>query len=182
MFISLQALEQRPLEFQEEFPPRFLDLGEDLRQTEPLRASGRATLIEEHHGHKEIIQDIRVVGDFSTSIEVNCARCLEAVSREVKRHFDLLYRPQGSDAGREEIAVADTEAEVGYYQGDGLLLEDVLREQILLAVPIKTVCREECKGLCPVCGRNRNTGACDCAEAMPDPRWEALKKLGDRSL
>ena len=72
------------------------------------------------------------------------------------------------------------EAEIGYYQGEGLLLEDVLREQVLLAVPLKVTCREDCKGLCPVCGKNRNTEPCSCAPLMGDPRWSPLKELREK--
>ena len=180
MLISLEELAKRPLEFREVLAPGALDLGPEIRQTAPLEANGEATLIEEDHGHKQMIQDIRVVGDLATRLEINCARCLEPVPRQIKRSFDLLYRPQGSDAGREELSVTAVEAEVGYYQGGGLLLEDVLREQILLAVPFKVVCREDCRGLCPACGKNLNEGKCACPELPADSRWEALKGLHDR--
>ena len=181
MFISLEQLEREPVEFRETFAPGTVDLGGELQQTAPLVCSGRATLIEEHEGgKKQAIQDIRVVGELSTRMEVPCARCLEPVARNIERHFDLLYRPQGTDAGREEISVTTAEAEIGYYTGDGLLLEDVLREQVLLAVPLKIVCREECKGLCPHCGRNLNQGSCDCREQVSDPRWDALRGLRDK--
>jgi uncharacterized protein len=92
----------------------------------------------------------------------------------------LLYRPLGTDAGNEELSVTVAEAEVGYYQGDGLVLEDVLREQVLLAVPLKVVCREDCKGLCPTCGKNRNTEPCSCAATLGDPRWSALKEIREK--
>jgi uncharacterized protein len=180
MFISLEELAKRPFDFRQSFAPGVVDLGSEIRQTAPLEASGEATLIEEDHGHKQVIEDIRVVGDLSTRLEVGCARCLEPVPREVKRSFDLLYRPQGSDAGREELSVTAVEAEVGYYQGDGLLLEDVLREQILLAVPYKVVCREDCQGLCPACGKNLNEGKCACPQLPADARWEALKGLREQ--
>jgi uncharacterized protein len=91
-----------------------------------------------------------------------------------------LYRPQGSDAGKEELSVTAAEAEVGYYQGEGVLLEDVLREQVLLALPLKAICREDCKGLCPHCGRNLNQELCNCAEASEDPRWSALKDIREK--
>jgi len=181
MLFTLQELEKHSIEFQEAFAPGIIDLGPDLRQTEALESSGRTTLVEEHHGNKEVIEDIRVVGVLATSIEASCARCLEPVRQSVHRNFDLLYRPQGSDAGREEISVTQAEAEIGYYRGEGLLLEDVLREQLLLAVPIRVICRDECKGLCPSCGRNRNTEPCNCAEDRIDPRWDALRKLRDPS-
>jgi uncharacterized protein len=180
MFISLQVLEQREINFREEFAPESIDLSPDMRQSGRLQAQGRATLIEEHHGHKGVIQDIRVVGDLATSVEMACARCLEPVTREVTRNYELLYRPQGTDAGREEISVTQAEAEIGYYQGDGIDLKDVMREQILLAVPMKVVCREECKGLCPQCGHNLNQGECKCAQPVGDARWAALKSLKEK--
>jgi DUF177 domain-containing protein len=180
MFISLHELEQKEIDFREEFAPETIDLGPDMRQASPVRSQGRAELIEEHHGRKGVLQDIRVRGELAAWVEMTCARCLEPVRREVKRSFELLYRPLGSDAGREEISVTDAEAEIGYYQGEGILLEDVLREQILLAAPMKVVCREECKGLCPQCGQNLNQGECKCAAPVADLRWDALKELRDK--
>jgi len=177
MFISLQELELHKVEFNEEFRPDAIDLGADVRARTPIRSQGRAELIEERHGKHDVLLDIRLVGDFSTSLELNCARCLEVVVRDIAKPFDLLYRPQGADAGRDELTVTQAEADIGYYKGDGLLLEDVLREQVLLAVPIKVVCSDECKGLCPRCGRNLNHEDCTCAEPVPDPRWGALKDI-----
>ncbi len=179
MFISLQELERREINFREEYPPETIDLDPEMRQSGPLRTSGRATLIEEHHG-RGVIQDIRVQGELATSVDVACARCLEPVSRKLERSFELLYRPRGVDAGREEISVTQAEAEIGYYVGEGVELKDILREQILLALPMKVVCREECKGLCPSCGQNLNQGACHCAEAVADPRWQALQGLKEK--
>jgi uncharacterized protein len=181
MFFGIRELEKQPVDFQESFAPGAIDIGPELRQIEPVLSSGRTTLVQEHCSDRGIIEDIRVVGDLATSIEASCARCLEPVRHSVQRNFDLLYRPQGIDAGREEISVTQAEAEIGYYRGEGLLLEDVLREQILLAVPIRIICRDECKGLCPRCGRNQNTESCDCAEEIEDPRWDALRKLRDPS-
>jgi DUF177 domain-containing protein len=180
MFISLQVLAQKEINFREEYPPETIDLGPDMRQSAPLLTSGRATLIEERHGNKGVILDIRVQGELATSVETVCARCLEPVTREVARPFELLYRPRGVDAGREEISVTQAEAEIGYYVGDGVELADILREQILLEVPMKVVCREECKGLCPSCGHNLNQGACHCPPAVSDPRWQALKDLQEK--
>ncbi len=182
MLISLQDLRHRKniLDFDQEFPPETFDLGTDVRATEPVKAEGRATLIEEHTGHRGTIDDIRVAGKLATNLEILCARCLEPVPFPVQREYDLLYRPQGSDSGEQEVELQDKDSAISYSEGDGLELEDVLREQLLLAVPIKTVCKEECKGLCPHCGRNLNTGECDCAQAATDPRWEALKGIKDK--
>jgi len=177
MLIELAELELHPIDFQEEFPPDAIDLGEDVRQLSLLKTSGRAQLVVEHHGKRNVIQDIRLNGELATRLELLCARCLEPVVQDVTRKFDLLYRPLGTDAGNEELSVTVAEAEVGYYQGDGLLLEDAIREQVLLAVPLKVVCREDCKGLCSTCGKNRNTEPCSCAPPLGDPRWSALKDL-----
>ncbi len=177
MLIEIQELESHPVDFREEFSPGAIDLGPDVRQRSPLRSEGRADLIEERHSKHQVIQDIRLKGKLATSLELPCARCLEPVVHEVNRSFDLLYRPQGSDAGRPELSVTEAEAEIGYYQGEGLLLEDALREQVLLALPLKAVCREDCKGLCPHCGKNLNEGQCSCAETLDDPRWSALKEI-----
>jgi len=180
MLIEIQELETHPLDFREEFSPGAIDLGPDLRQGSPLRSEGRADLVEEHHGKHKVIQDIRLKGRLETSLEVACARCLEPVVHQVERDFDLLYRPLGSDAGHEELSVTDAEAEISYYQGEGVLLEDALREQVLLAVPLKLICREDCKGLCPHCGKNLNEGQCSCTNQLNDPRWGALKDIREK--
>ncbi len=180
MFIEIAELELHPIDYQEEFPPDAIDLGEDVRQLTLLKTSGRAQLVAEHHGKRNVIKDIRLNGELATRLELPCARCLEPVVQDVTRKFDLLYRPLGTDAGNEELSVTAAEAEVGYYQGEGLLLEDAIREQVLLAVPLKVVCREDCKGLCPSCGKNRNTDPCSCAQPFADPRWSALKEIREK--
>jgi uncharacterized protein len=177
MFIGIRELEFRPLDFREEIRPGVIDFGADIQQKVPLETSGHADLVEERHGKHKIIKDIRLKGDLSTALELPCARCLEPVRQEVSRRFDLLYRPQGSDARAEELSVTDAEAEIGYYIGNGLELEDVLREQVLLAVPLKVLCRQDCEGLCPHCGKNLNESECSCSVKEEDPRWAALKDL-----
>ena len=180
MFLDIKDLELRPLDFAEEFTPGAIDLGSEARQNTPLETSGRAELVEEHHGKHKIIRDIRLRGRLSADLELQCARCLDPVPQKVNREFELLYRPLGADAGRDELSVTDAEAEIGYYQGEGILLEDVLREQVLLALPLKVTCRDDCKGLCPQCGKNLNQEQCSCAAPVEDPRWQALKEIRGR--
>jgi uncharacterized protein len=177
MFLDIKELELHPLDFEEEFQPDGIDLGGEARQRTLLKASGHAEVVEEHHGKNKVIKDIRLRGRLTTGLEMQCARCVEPVAQNISRDFELLYRPLGTDAGRDELSVTDAEAEIGYYQGDGILLEDVLREQVLLALPLKVTCREDCKGLCPHCGKNLNEGQCTCAVAVEDPRWAALKEV-----
>ena len=177
MLIEISELEHQPVDFEQEYAPGAIDLGSEIVQKTPLHAAGRAQLVQEHHGKHQIINDIRLNGELSTSLEMPCARCLEPVAQDVKREFDLLYRPLGADAGKEELSVTGAEAEVGYYQGEGLLLEDALREQVLLSLPLKVICREDCKGLCPHCGKNLNVERCWCAEPAEDPRLAGLKEI-----
>ena len=180
MFISLQELEVRKVEFSQRLAPGALELGAELRQAGPLQTDGRAELLKEHRGGKNVVEDIRIVGDFSTQIEIHCARCLDPVLTPLGGSFDLLYRPLGADAGKDERSISEAETEIGYYSGVGIELQDVLREQILLALPARAICREECRGICPGCGRNLNLEACACGEASRDPRWAALADLKDK--
>lgn len=180
MFLDIKELELHPVDFQEEFPPDVIDLGGEVHQRTVLRASGRAELVEEHHGKNKVIKDIRLRGRMSTGLELQCARCLEPVPQDLARDFELLYRPLGTDAGRDELSVTDAEAEIGYYQGEGILLEDVLREQVLLALPLKVTCQANCRGLCPHCGKNLNQEHCSCRVPAEDPRWAALKDIRGR--
>ena len=177
--IRIQDLEVRKLEFALQFQPGEMDFGSELRQRGVLSTEGRAELLREHHG-SHAIDDIRLVGKLEGRMEVSCARCLEPVEIAVSRAFDLLYRPMESETHADEVAIHEADTEIGYYSGDGMELEDSLREQILLAVPIKSLCRPDCKGLCPVCGGNRNQQPCQCEQHAHDARWTALGALKDK--
>jgi uncharacterized protein len=93
--------------------------------------------------------------------------------------FDLIFRPESADADAGERSITADETEIGYYQKSGLLLEDVVREQVLLSLPNRTLCQADCKGLCPRCGQNLNQAKCSCDEAPADPRWNGLAELGN---
>lgn len=177
MLIRVRELELRKLEFDENYQPGAIEFGLDFRQIGPLLSKGRAELVVEHRGHHQDVEDIRLVGGVTAELEFNCARCLDPVRLEVNRAFDLIYRPLGVDRRADEVSISEAETEIGYYQGEGLLLEDVLREQVLLATPVRALCREDCKGLCPHCGRNLNVEQCDCEQHVSDPRWNALADI-----
>ena len=177
MEFKVSELEREPIEFDLELPPGAIDFGEEAEQAGPLAASGRAEVIHEHRGPKEIVADIRLKGRFSGKFQVPCARCVEPVEVPVGVEFDLIFRPVGADSDMGEHSISAPETEIGYYQKDSLALEDVLREQVLLALPVRTLCKPDCKGLCPRCGANRNTQPCSCEVGPSDPRWEALAGL-----
>jgi uncharacterized protein len=102
---------------------------------------------------------------------------VEPVPLPIEGEFDLIFRPESADAESGERAITEDETEIGYYERSGLLLEDAVREQVLLGLPGRALCRQECKGLCPKCGANRNQVDCGCDEAPTDPRWNALAGL-----
>ena len=180
MFFDIHELSLRKIPFAETVAPGRIDFGPDVAQSAALEASGQAELVEERHGGKKVVKDIRVTGRFSTRVEVRCARCLEPVHLPLAATFDLLYRPAATLERAEDVAISQADAEISYFHGQGLRLDDVLKEQVLLTVPYRSLCREECQGLCPHCGQNRNTGTCQCEQQKPDPRWSALAGLRDK--
>jgi len=115
MFISIHDLELRKLEFEESIAPGVIDFGQDLIQRAPLKASGKAELLEEHHGGKKNVQDIRLVGNLSTKVELKCARCIEPVVQDLSSEFDLLYRPASTITREEEVAINEADTEIGHY-------------------------------------------------------------------
>jgi uncharacterized protein len=180
MEFKISELEREPIDFDLQFQPRAIDFGEEATQMGPLAAEGRAEVLHEHRGPKEIVPDIRLKGRFSGQFEIPCARCVEPVATTLQGDYDLLFRPTGVDGGSSERSISAPETEIGDYQKDSLLLEDVLREQVLLSLPVRTLCKPDCKGLCPRCGQNRNNQACTCDMGPSDPRWDALAGLRDR--
>ena len=180
MEFKISELEKEPIEFEVALTPGRVELGEEAEQDGNLETSGRAEVIHEHRGPKEIVADIRLRGKWGGRFQVACARCVEPVEVPLAADFELIFRPLGADAGTTERSITAPETEIGYYQGDSLLLEDVLREQVLLSLPVRTLCKPDCKGLCPRCGQNRNTQECSCDEGQSNPRWEALSGLSSR--
>ncbi len=179
VLITPLDLQNEPLEFREEIAPGAIDYAVDTQQVGPLPVEGKADLIVEHRGPEETVDDIRVRASYRGNFEVLCARCVEPVAVPLEGDFDLLFRPENADAEGGERAITEDETEIGYYGRTGLLLEDVVREQVLLSLPGRTLCSEDCKGLCVHCGQNLNLASCNCAQtsASYDPRWTALQGL-----
>lgn len=172
MFFRIQDLERRKVTFDTTFAPGEIPFSEDnLRQSGPISTSGTVELLNHTLG------EIRVRGELTGYMEANCDRCLEAAQFAVDSNFDAFYRPAQTAPEQEEVRIDEGEAEIAFYQGDGVRLEDVLREQILLTLPMQLVCGEACKGICPQCGQNRNMVSCNCQIQRVDERWSALKNL-----
>jgi uncharacterized protein len=185
MFIAVLDLEREPVRFDIAFKPGAIDFVAEVSQKGPLAVEGQADLIEERRmgeqrGSLRTVEDIRLRGGYEGVFEIPCARCLDPVAHTLKGEFDLLFRPLGVDADSSERSITTPETEIGYYQDGGLALEDVVREQVFLSLPARSLCREDCKGICPRCGINLNSESCTCDRAPSDPRWSALSDLASR--
>ena len=122
-------------------------------------------------------EKFRLVGAARTKLELTCSRCLEPFQLPVDGLFDLRFLPASELAEGDEHEVQDDDLDTSYYRDDQIDLNELLREQFYLALPMKPLCRDECKGLCPQCGTNWNTGTCTCTTEWEDPRLAALKGL-----
>jgi uncharacterized protein len=118
---------------------------------------------------------VRLAGNVKATVQFDCDRCLKPLSVAVDQSFDLLYVPP-LGAG-EEHELGEDDLSIAFYQGDVIDLDDLVREQIELAIPMARLCGDECRGLCPDCGANLNEGKCACGVEQVDPRWTALKEL-----
>ena len=180
MLITPIQLVDEPLAFDESIAPGVLDYASDILQLGLLSVKGQADLLVEHRSANTHVDDIRLRAAYSGNFEILCARCVEPVTTPLKGDFDLIFRPEEADAVAGEHAITEDETEIGYYQESGLLLEDVVREQVLLSLPGRTLCKADCQGLCPRCGQNLNLAQCSCDKAPADARWNALAGLADK--
>ena len=169
MFLDVKELAVHKVSFRQSYAPGAVDYHTpELHQVEPLEVRGTAELVD---------GQIHVAGQLHTRLEMVCARCLEPVMEDVSRDFDLFYRPVQSIQREEETRLKLDDTEMAFFQGEGLFLTDVLAEQVLLAMPMKVICRSDCRGLCPHCGTNLNTDECRCSIQGTDPRLAPLARF-----
>ncbi len=134
------------------------------------RITGQVSLSK--HG-----QDILVRGSLAGQMELACSRCLEPFTAPAAIDFDLLLVPGPPGASPEDEELSPTDLDLDYYTGEIVDLESLLREQIILMLPLKPLCDEACKGLCPHCGANLNREACQCKTETVDSPFASLAKL-----
>src|SRR6185295_16089503 len=164
MRIELENLEGGKGDFAHVYQPDDLNpVDERISLSQPATVSGKVRLAG---------NEVFVNGHVETRAQVECDRCLKPVEIPVNTDFALEYIT-GSEYESVETAEL-TEAEMSVSVFD---VEEIVKEQIVLAVPTRMLCREDCKGICPECGADRNTGDCSCTTNDIDPRWAALKNL-----
>lgn len=170
MFLDIRLMEQKPISFDEILPPGAIRFDSEFSQAGPILAAGTAAF-------QEATEEIRVAGTLSVSLSFQCDRCTEPFTEQIQTGFDLIYQPVPTHTPGQEISIKSSESDLGFYEGQGLELNEVIEEQVLLAVPLQRLCRADCRGLCPVCGQNKNEFLCDCPAQRSDERWAALKAI-----
>jgi len=171
MFFDVNDLERHKAEFQTSLAPELFSFPDSkLRMSAPVAVTGTAEL-------RASLNEIKVAGSIAGSVDSECDRCLEPLKIPVEGHFELSYRPLSLQPDDPEIGLDDEESEVGFYEGKGVELADVVLEQILLWLPMQRVCKSDCKGICAVCGQNRNEKDCSCRMERIDERWAGLRQL-----
>lgn len=141
---------------------------EDFRLIAPVELTGEV---------RKDAQKVRLTGRVVTTLECDCSRCLEPFPVPVDAKIDVMLLPSSENKGGDEQEVAEDDLGVSYYDDDVVDLGALMREQFYLALPMKPLCRDDCRGLCPVCGINRNRETCTCESTWVDPRMEALKSF-----
>jgi uncharacterized protein len=116
-------------------------------------------------------------GRLQARLQVTCGRCLEPFTLPVDTQVDLTYVPHPEQAAEDEVELSQDDLTTAFYRDQTLDLADMVREQFYLALPMRPLCREDCKGLCPQCGTNLNQGTCACDVRWEDPRLESLRTL-----
>lgn len=169
-----------------QIPPEGLDVNESLDAGEvhiageesfALRAGGTLRCRVERGDDRSV----HVRGRLSAELGLECGRCLEAFPFAAGQELDLFYLPHRADAEEEdEVELSDRDLVVAYYREDRLDLGEMIREQFFLGLPMKRLCRQDCRGRCLKCGANRNLVSCGCPDAEPDPRLSSLAKLFDK--
>jgi uncharacterized protein len=119
-----------------------------------------------------------VEGSFEALGEGLCDRCSEPVTLRLGKAFQTILTPKSRDrGGPASVELHEEDLDVGYYDGTGVETNDILWEQVALELPLKVVCSESCRGVCPVCGKNRNLDACSCAAGETNSPFDILKNL-----
>jgi uncharacterized protein len=122
-------------------------------------------------------QNFHLTGHVRTTLQLGCGRCLEPFALPVDAAFDLRYQPHAANVGEGEREIEADDLDTAYYENDEIDLGQLMQEQFYLALPMKPLCVDNCKGLCPMCGVNLNRTTCACETRWEDPRLTALKAL-----
>ena len=172
MLLDLSKMRGARDRFERTYPASaFESANEDYRIVQPV-----ALAFDVYRNKTEF----RLVGQVSTVLELECGRCVEAFPLPVNGAFDVRYLPHTENAGEGEVEIEEDDLDSAFYRDEVIDLGQLIREQLYLALPMKPLCQEACKGLCPHCGTNLNESTCDYAVTWVDPRLEVLRSLAPK--
>ena len=116
-------------------------------------------------------------GRMTGQVEMECARCLEEYAGSVSGNMDFIISSEATAQARKQEAIDDED--YVFFEGDDIRVDvtSIVRQALALALPMKPLCQEDCRGLCSSCGVNLNETSCDCRQEKTDPRWEGLSGL-----
>ena len=172
MRIELDKLEGSHTRFSHLYEPGEFALDEEgVRLTEPPEVQGSLT---------RSAHEVRLQGTLRARAEVDCDRCLKTVEVPVETKFEAKYVRADDYRATETAELQEDDLSFSVLQEEAVDIDELVREQLLLALPSRALCTDECKGLCPACGANLNAHPCACEKSVTDPRWDALKGLANR--
>ncbi|MGE3518878.1 MAG: DUF177 domain-containing protein [Vicinamibacterales bacterium] len=146
--------------------------------TDAYRVVAPVSLAFDVHKDKD---KFRLVGRVVTTLELLCSRCLEPYQLQIDAPFDLRYQPHTQNRGEGEQEIEEDDLDTAFYENDEIDLGQLLQEQFYLALPMKPLCSDACRGLCPTCGTNLNRAPCDCQTQWEVPRLAGLRALKKES-
>jgi len=179
MHIRLEELTEGMLGLKFEEPPESFPVLTEMVDSgvceflAPLKAALRAQRIGDM---------VEIEGNISTVVRMNCGRCLQSFAKPLESNFALAYSqkvpaPEQSGSSKEEVELTAEDMGLIYFQGEEINLKNEIQEQVVLAFPLRTICKPDCRGLCPKCGADLNTEECDCDRSPPAGKFAALKNL-----
>jgi len=169
MRIELDRLEEQGGRFSQAYEVDDLPLDDKkVRLVEPAEIQGRV---------RRVGTEVELRGRLCAKLEVPCGRCLNPVEVPISTGFTERFVRAVSWAADEQHELQEEDLNLAVFDGEGIELDDLAREEILLAVPANVLCREDCQGLCPTCGTDRNQANCQCETDEVDSRWQKLKDL-----
>ncbi len=169
MIVDLTNLEKSALDLNYSFAPETIGLDADdakLKSSVELKGKLRKSIVE-----------TTIEGEITAVIEIECTRCLQSVESKLQIPFKSGFVAAEHFTAAKEAELQRDDLDITIFEGDKINLSEVVREQILLALPEQVFCREDCRGLCEKCGANKNLIDCKCIEKESDPRWAALKNM-----
>ncbi|MGB9715157.1 MAG: YceD family protein [Thermodesulfovibrionales bacterium] len=122
-------------------------------------------------------REVLISGEIEADVELKCSRCLKDFRIMLAIPVDVVYNPIDELKSEEKYELKQDELDMGFYSGDEIDLSELIKEQIILNIPMKPLCDELCKGICLHCGADLNSDKCSCSKKEIDPRLEILKKF-----